>query len=71
MIDGRMFTENIFTTFAQGHAQAKVPLLIGSNSLQALVWLFLPGGKLGDRADPLAGQPRPGARPDWVLKRIA
>ena len=45
MIDGRMFAENIFTTFAEGH-QAKVPLLIGSNSLEALVWLFLPNGKM-------------------------
>ncbi len=45
MIDGNMFAENIFTTFA-GHAQAKVPLLIGSNSLEAFVWLFLPDGKL-------------------------
>jgi para-nitrobenzyl esterase len=45
MIDGKMFSENIFTTFAR-HAEAKVPLLIGSNSLEAFVWLFLPGGKM-------------------------
>lgn len=46
MIDGKLLTEDIFTTFAF-HRQAKVPLLIGSNSLEALVWLFLPDGKMG------------------------
>ncbi len=46
MVDGRMLAENVFTTFAKG-GQAKVPLLIGSNSNEALVWLFLPDGKLG------------------------
>lgn len=46
MIDGKMFAENIFTAFARD-SQAKVPLLIGSNSLEALVWLFLPNGKMG------------------------
>ncbi len=45
MIDGKMFNENIFTAFA-GHAQEKIPLLIGSNSLEAFVWLFLPSGKM-------------------------
>jgi para-nitrobenzyl esterase len=45
MIDGKMFAEKIFTTFAKGN-QARVPLLIGSNSLEALVWLFLPNGKM-------------------------
>jgi para-nitrobenzyl esterase len=46
MIDGELLTRDIFTTFAQ-RRQAKLPLLIGSNSLEALVWLFLPGGKMG------------------------
>lgn len=46
MIDGKMFTEDIFTTFA-GHGQARIPLLIGNNSLEALVWLFRPDGKMG------------------------
>ena len=46
MVDGKLFPEDIFAAFAQ-HRQAKVPLLIGSNSLEALVWLFLPGGKMG------------------------
>ena len=46
MIDGKLLKEDIFKTFAR-HRQAKVPLLIGSNSLEALVWLFLPGGKMG------------------------
>jgi para-nitrobenzyl esterase len=46
MIDGKLFTEDIFASFAH-HRQAKVPLLIGSNSLEAVVWLFLPGGKMG------------------------
>jgi para-nitrobenzyl esterase len=46
MIDGKMFVENVFSTFAR-HGQAKVPLLIGSNSLEALVWLFRPDGKMG------------------------
>ena len=57
MIDGKMFKEDIFTTFARGR-QAKVPLLIGSNSNEALVWLFLPGGKMATvpilPADPAA-----------------
>ena len=46
MIDGKLLTEDIFATFAR-RAQAKVPLLIGSNGLEAVVWLFLPGGKMG------------------------
>jgi len=45
MIDGKTLAENVFTTFAKGR-QAKVPLLIGSNGLEALVWLFLPNGKM-------------------------
>jgi para-nitrobenzyl esterase len=46
MIDGKMFAENVFSTFASDR-QTKIPLLIGSNSLEALVWLFQPDGKVG------------------------
>ena len=46
MMDGKLLTDSIFGTFG-GRRQAKVPLQIGSNSLEAVVWLFLPGGKMG------------------------
>jgi para-nitrobenzyl esterase len=55
MIDGRMFTEDVFTSFARGRV-AKLPLLIGGNSLEALVWAFGPNGRMATypllRADP-------------------
>jgi para-nitrobenzyl esterase len=46
MIDGVMIVENIADSIALQH-QAKLPLIIGNNSFEAEVWLFLPGGKMG------------------------
>jgi len=74
MIDGKLLTEDIFATFAR-RAQAKVPLLIGSNGLEAVVWLFLPGGKMGTvpvmPADPVKVLGALGADKDRVVADYA
>ncbi len=49
MIDGRMFAEDMYATFGR-KAETRVPLLIGSNSMEAEVWLFLPNGKMASVA---------------------